>query len=87
MYSVRKFRQYKLDGHGCALKQALTVQQVAELLQVNDRTIYRMVSKGEIPGFRVAGSWRFLPEDVEAWIDQQKVAVKSGRNPDLKDLS
>jgi len=45
---------------------------------VNERTVYRMVSKGELPGFRVAGSWRFLSEDLEAWIAEQKAAVRSG---------
>lgn len=58
--------------------QALTVQQVAEILNVNERTVYRMVSKGELPGFRVAGSWRFLQEDLEAWIAEQKAAVRPG---------
>jgi len=60
------------------MKPALTVQQVAEILSVNERTVYRMVSKGELPGFRVAGSWRFLSEDLEAWIAEQKAAVRSG---------
>ncbi|MFW3615533.1 helix-turn-helix domain-containing protein [Billgrantia antri] len=59
------------------MKQALTVHQVAEILSVNERTVYRMVSKGELPGFRVAGSWRFLREDLEAWIAQQKAAARS----------
>ena len=45
---------------------------------MNERTVYRMVSKGELPGFRVAGSWRFLSEDLEAWIAEQKAAVRSG---------
>lgn len=60
------------------MKPALTVQQVAEILSVNERTVYRMVSKGELPGFRVAGSWRFLREDLEAWIAEQKAAARSG---------
>lgn len=60
------------------MKPALTVQQVAEILSVNERTVYRMVSKGELPGFRVAGNWRFLSEDLEAWIAEQKAAVRSG---------
>lgn len=63
------------------MKPALTVQQVAEILSVNERTVYKMVSKGELPGFRVAGSWRFLREDLEGWIAEQKAAVRSGDLP------
>lgn len=36
------------------------------------------VQSSELPGFRVAGSWRFLREDLETWIAEQKAAVRSG---------
>ena len=55
---------------------ALTVQQLADLLGVNPRTVYRLAAKGMLPGFRVAGSWRFMATDVTAWILQQKHRVK-----------
>jgi excisionase family DNA binding protein len=45
---------------------------VADLLSVNERTVYRMAQRGELPGFKVAGTWRFLQQDIEAWIDQRK---------------
>lgn len=34
----------------------MTVREVAEYLKVKDRTIYRLVANGEIPGFKVGGS-------------------------------
>ena len=37
----------------------MTVREVAEYLKVKARTIYRLVANGEIPGFKVGGSWRF----------------------------
>ncbi len=54
------------------MSSALTVKQVAELLAVNDRTVYRMANAGELPGFKVAGSWRFLEDDIMSWIDERK---------------
>lgn len=51
---------------------ALTVQQVADLLKVNVRTVYRLAGKGELPGFRVAGTWRFMSHDVSEWIMNEK---------------
>ncbi len=62
------------------MKPALTVKQVAELLNINERTVYRMVQQGELPGFRVANSWRFLEEDIRSWIDGQKsVALRNSK--------
>lgn len=62
------------------MSAALTVRQVADLLSVNERTVYRMAQRGELPGFKVAGTWRFLQQDIEAWIDQRKrdAAERSG---------
>ena len=54
------------------MSKALTVKQVADLLSVNERTVYRMVNSGELPGFKVSGSWRFMEEDIHAWIEAQK---------------
>lgn len=59
---------------------ALTVKQVAERLNVNDRTVYRLAQAGKLPGFKVAGSWRFLVEDIDAWIEAQKLEA-SRRSP------
>ncbi len=52
--------------------RALTVKDVASYLNVDEKTIYRLVSKGSIPGFKVSGSWRFQLHDIQGWIDEQK---------------
>ena len=52
--------------------QALTVKQVATLLNVNARTVYRMTTNGKLPGFKVADNWRFMPSDIDKWIESQK---------------
>lgn len=52
----------------------LTVKEVAALLRVDEKTVYRLVKKRELPGFKVAGAWRFKRTDIESWIEQQKVA-------------
>ena len=48
---------------------AMTVKDVASYLSVDEKTIYRLVTKGELPGFKVLGSWRFQRIDLEAWIE------------------
>lgn len=54
------------------MSAALTETQVADLLSVNERTVYRMAQRGELPAFKVAGTWRFLQQDIEAWVNERK---------------
>lgn len=54
---------------------AMTVQDVAEYLNVDPKTVYRMVNRGDLPGFKVGGIWRFQQDDIDAWIARQKEAV------------
>lgn len=56
---------------------ALTVREVAVLLSVDEKTVYRLAKKRALPGFKVAGAWRFKKEDLDAWIERQKAAVGS----------
>jgi excisionase family DNA binding protein len=55
---------------------ALTVREVAAFLSVDEKTIYRLVTKGDIPGFKVLGSWRFQRHDLEQWIQVKKDAAR-----------
>ena len=52
--------------------QALTVRDVAAYLNVDEKTIYRLAQRGELPGFKVAGAWRFQSVDLQGWITQRK---------------
>ena len=57
---------------------AMTVRDVAGFLSVDEKTIYRLAKKGKLPGFKVAGTWRFQLEDIQCWIDIQKAAALTG---------
>ena len=45
-----------------------TIKELATYLKLKEKTAYALVAKGEIPGFKVGGSWRFSKPDVEKWI-------------------
>ena len=49
----------------------LTIKEVAEYLKVAEKTAYRLVADGVIPGFKVGGSWRFRRDDILRWIKNQ----------------
>ena len=54
---------------------AMTVREVAAYLNVDEKTVYRLTTRGRLPGFKVAGAWRFKREDIDEWIERQKGAV------------
>ncbi len=51
--------------------QIMTVEEVADFLKLSKITIYKLVKKGQLPGFRVGNSWRFRKETVLEIISQQ----------------
>lgn len=59
------------------LEPAMTVRDVAAFLNVDEKTIYRLAQKGDLPGFKVLGSWRFQKEDVGRWIEERKLIAQS----------
>src|SRR3989475_10826357 len=50
----------------------LTTEEVLEYLQVNLRTVYRLIKAGKIPAVRVGRQWRFRKGDIDAWPDSQR---------------
>ena len=42
----------------------LTTEEVLEYLQVNLRTVYRLIKAGRIPAVRVGRQWRFRKRDI-----------------------
>ncbi len=53
-------------------KEILTAKQVAELLQMDQRTIYKLAKGGEFPSFKITNQWRFLRKDIEKWVEKKK---------------
>ena len=60
--------------------ELMTVQQVAELLQVPVSWVYgrlRKRSLDKLPGYRLGKYWRFEKEEVLAWLGQQREGRKA----------
>ena len=60
----------------------MTVREVANYLNVDEKTVYRLAHKGALPGFKVAGTWRFKREDIDRWIEDQKKAAAQKEGAD-----
>jgi excisionase family DNA binding protein len=57
----------------------LTTEEVLEYLQVNLRTVYRLIKAGKIPAVRVGRQWRFRKRDIDGWLDSQRPRGAAGR--------
>jgi len=54
----------------------LTTEEVLEYLQVNLRTIYRLIKAGKIPAVRVGRQWRFRKKDIDTWLAGTRSGAK-----------
>jgi excisionase family DNA binding protein len=53
----------------------LTVRQLAAYLNLNERTVLKLVSEGELPGVKIGNQWRFRKAMLDAWLDDQMLGV------------
>lgn len=51
----------------------LGVRDVAKLLSVSEKTIYRWISKGSLPAYRVNDQYRFNRSELLEWVTAQKI--------------
>src|SRR5712691_9645101 len=59
----------------------LTTEEVLAYLQVNLRTVYRLIKAGKIPAVRVGRQWRFRKRDIDAWLDSQRPRNSAAARP------
>jgi excisionase family DNA binding protein len=61
--------------------EILTITEVCSYLKLADKTGYRLVLEGKIPGFKVGGSWRFRKSEIERYIlEQEKIAQEKNND-------
>ena len=51
-------------------KKLLTPTQVAQRLQVNERTVTQWLRKGHLRGFKIGKEWRVSARDLEVFLEQ-----------------
>lgn len=49
----------------------LTLEQIAEYLQMSTSSIYKMAQAGKIPAYKVGRQWRFKKEEIDKWVEKQ----------------
>jgi len=55
----------------------LSVRDVAGLLQVSEKTVYRWIKEGTIPGYKVNEQYRFHRAEILEWATANKIRVSA----------
>ncbi len=56
-----------------AAERFLSLEDVAERLQVSDRTVRRWVKEGKLAAYKPGREWRIRPGDLEDFLESRKV--------------
>lgn len=69
---------------GAGARRLLTVDEVAQWLQVKPRTIYQWVHEEYIPVIKLGVLVRFDPGSVMAWVRRREAPGRTGRRLEIE---
>ncbi|MBK9187702.1 MAG: helix-turn-helix domain-containing protein [Phycisphaerales bacterium] len=52
----------------------MTVEQLADYLQISRSTLYKLAQEGKVPGQKVGKHWRFRKDAIDRWLDDKSSA-------------
>ena len=62
------YTKVTVEGRIVMPEQLLTLEQVAEYLNVDKFTVYRLLADKQLPAFKVGNQWRFKRRMIENWL-------------------
>lgn len=78
------WRLYIFAAYGKNLqhkRDMINAKKAAEILGVAVQTIYKYAYKGQIPSYRICGNIRFKAEELEQWVQSQKLTPEIDHVP------
>jgi len=67
-----------------AMEEIMTPSEVASLLKIHLKTVYKLAEKGVIPGNRIGRSWRFSRGDVLELVSTKSMNLSEPGDGDMK---
>ena len=58
-------------------QELMTVKEIARYLSLNEKKIYALIKRGDIPCTRITGKWLFPKKLVDRWIEDDIKGAKS----------
>jgi len=59
------------------MPELMTLEEVADYFRVTEKTIYRLLRRGEIPATKVGHQWRFNKTTIDEWLQRHSVGTKA----------
>lgn len=83
-YAKKVQRNHKALGRSMIepSNEILTLEEVAAYLKAGRRTVYRLAANGQIPAFKLGGTWRFHRAELDRWIAAQIASQEEKPKPD-----
>ena len=66
----------KPDGTSGYGEPFMNLRQVAEYLNLAERTIYLWTQQGEFPAYKLGSTWRFKRQEIDEWLEQRHTHAK-----------
>ena len=64
-----------------AKRTAITVKEMAGILSISQREIYKLAASNQIPHFKIGASVRFDPPAVAIWLEARMLTPTIRRSP------
>jgi excisionase family DNA binding protein len=61
-----------------AMKEIMNLKEVARYLGLNERTVYNLVKRGEIPASKIGRQWRVKKDNLDGMFKNKKETKQKG---------
>ena len=52
-------------------REVMNVRQASQYLGISPDTLYRYITEGEIPAFKLGNRWRFKKSRLDQWMEEK----------------
>jgi len=66
------------------MEEIMTPSEVAALLKIHLKTVYKLAEKGVIPGSRIGRSWRFSRNDVLELVSSRTMGMADNGESEMR---
>lgn len=67
------------------MEEIMTPSEVAALLKIHLKTVYKLAERGVIPGNRIGRSWRFSRNDVMELVSSKAMGLSDNGDNEAKE--
>ncbi len=60
-------------------REVMNIRQASQYLGISRDTLYRYISEGMIPAFKLGNRWKFRKTILDRWMEKKMSQAKVGR--------